>query len=102
MLVGLTPAVGIGAGLLTTQAAFAQTANDWFDSGLAKAKRGDYQGAIDDYTRAIQINPNDAKAYSNRGIVLEIVGDLKGACTDWRKAAELGNTNAAKWVRSQY
>ena len=102
LLVGLTPAVGIGAGLLTTQAAFAQTANDWFDSGLAKAKRGDYQGAIDDYTRAIQINPNDAKAYSNRGIVLEIVGDLKGACTDWRKAAELGNTNAAKWVRSQY
>ena len=62
LLIGLTPAVGIGAGLLTTQAAYAQNATDWFDSGIAKAKRGDWQGAIADWTKAIAINPMYADA----------------------------------------
>ena len=28
----------------------------------------DYNGAISDYTQAIEINPNDATAYNNRGV----------------------------------
>ena len=27
----------------------------------------DYKGAIQDYNKAIEINPNDADAYNNRG-----------------------------------
>ena len=41
LLVGLTPAVGIGAELLTTQRASAQTALDWVDSGTKKYDQGD-------------------------------------------------------------
>ncbi len=67
MLVGVTPAVGIGAGLLTTQAAYAKTADPWLEAGDQKYDSGDYQGAISDYTSAIQINPNYADAYNNRG-----------------------------------
>jgi hypothetical protein len=29
------------------------------------------------------------------------VGDLKGACRDWKKAAELGDTLPIEWVRKE-
>ncbi|RPF82527.1 MAG: hypothetical protein CBB80_006755, partial [Synechococcus sp. TMED20] len=48
LLVGLSPAVGIGAGLLSTQTAYAQSAQDWLESAQKKYNNGDYQGAIDD------------------------------------------------------
>lgn len=31
----------------------------------------------------------------------ENLGDLNGAYKDWRKAASLGHSNSAKWVRDQ-
>ena len=37
----------------------------------------------------------------NRGIAKENIGDLKGACSDWKKAIELGVTGAAEWVKNQ-
>ena len=39
-----------------------------YNRGSAKVSLKDYYGAISDYTKAIEINPNDAKAYYNRGI----------------------------------
>jgi hypothetical protein len=38
-------------------------------------------------------------AYGNRGIAKENLGDLNGACGDWRKAASLGSQNSAQMVR---
>ena len=61
----------------------------------------DYYGAIADFTKAIEINPNFANAYNNRGVTKEKNGDLNGACADWRKASSLGNDLATKWVRNQ-
>ena len=40
-------------------------------------------------------------AYSNRGISKENLGDLNGACADWKKAAALGHKNSTKWVANQ-
>ena len=73
----------------------------YYNIGVYKAKLKDYNGAISDYTKAIELNPNYTKAYYNRGIAKENLGDLNGACADWKKAAELGNTNAAEWVANQ-
>ncbi len=42
-----------------------------------------------------------AKAYSNREIARELRGDMKGDCSDWRKASSLGLEGAAKWGRDQ-
>ena len=46
---------------------FASFGQDYFESGLEKARNGDYYGAIADFTEAIEINPNDYYAYYNRG-----------------------------------
>jgi len=34
--------------------------------------------------KVIEINPNDAEAFYNRGISKKNIGDLNGACFDWR------------------
>ena len=69
--------------------------------GISKKNLKDYYGAISDYTRAIELNPNYTSAYVSRGISKEYLGDLNGACADWKKAARLGDADAAKWVANQ-
>ncbi|MDC0165899.1 tetratricopeptide repeat protein, partial [Synechococcus sp. AH-558-M21] len=69
--------------------------------GNAKSNLNDYQGAIADYGKSIEINPQYATAYKNRGIAKEDIGDLIGACADWRKASSLGDKDPADWVKGQ-
>ena len=61
----------------------------------------DYQGAISNNNKAIDIDPEFASAYRMRGISKELIADLKGACRDWRKAADFGLTEPAEWVKNQ-
>ena len=56
----------------------------------------DFSGEIDDYTKVININPKDTDAFFNRANVKKDIGDMKGACEDWRKAEELGDNEAEK------
>ena len=91
----------LGLILFFSYDAFSQTAEEYFDRAFDKVENGDYYGGIADYTKAIELNPNDALAYSNRGISKENIGDLNGACSDWRKAANLGHANSKKWVANQ-
>ena len=53
-----------------------------------KAK-GDLDGAIADYNRAIELNPKYASAYYNRGNAKEAKGDLDGAIADFKRATEV-------------
>ena len=48
-----------------------------------------YQKAIADYTKAIEINPNFAGTYKNRGLSKIRLEDLTGAIADFRRAIEL-------------
>src|SRR6266542_1101227 len=61
----------------------------YFNRGLAKKSIGDDDGAIDDYTRAIEINPRDAAAYNNRGLARYDNGDYDLAFDDYTKAIEI-------------
>ena len=89
LLVGLTPVLGIGAGLLSTQHAYAQTAEDWIVSGNQKYINDDNQGAIADYTKAIEINPDDAVIYLIRGKAKHELKNYQGAIADYTKAIEI-------------
>ena len=57
-----------------------------FVEGFRKAE--DYQRAIDDYTRAIELDPNDAYSYNNRGVAKRLFN--LSPCDDYQKACELG------------
>lgn len=73
---------------------FGQTAEDYFNSGVAKYELQDYTGSISDFNNAIQLKPDYAAAYNNRGVAKYSLKDKNGACLDWSKAGELGLSSA--------
>lgn len=56
---------------------------------MARQAKGDLDGAIADYNRAIQLNPQDADTYVNRGIAYEKKGEMKKAAADYGRVLEL-------------
>mgnify|MGYP001299089789 CR=1 FL=1 len=75
-------------------------ADAYYNRGKIKQDNlGDNYGAISDYNQSIEIDPNYSSNYRNRGIAKELIGDMKGACSDWEKASSLGDKDAAKWLR---
>jgi len=66
-------------------------------SANQKYDTGDYKGAIDDYNKAIEINPKDADAYYNRGNAKDELNDYQGAIADYSKAIEINPQNVAAY-----
>ena len=64
-------------------------ADGYNNRGIAKQAKGDLEGAIADFNRAIELNPRDAQAYNNRGNPKQDKGDLEGAIADYNRAIEL-------------
>ena len=72
-----------------------QEAEQYFNSGIYKTESNDHLGAIADFTKSIVLNPNkETIAYNYRGGSKEQIGDLTGACADWKKSAEFGHEDA--------
>ena len=53
-------------------------------------KAKNYNRAIEQYTKAVQINYNDAEAYYNRGKCYKKIGNKQRAKSDFNKANKLG------------
>jgi tetratricopeptide (TPR) repeat protein len=66
-----------------------RNAKYYYQSGNVKYDRGDYQGAIADYTRAIELNPNFDKAYFNRALAKHDLGDYSAAIADYSKSLKI-------------
>jgi tetratricopeptide (TPR) repeat protein len=54
--------------------------------------------ALDAFSMAISLNPNAGEAYYYRGNVKLVLKDTIGACSDWRKALDLGITEATVFI----
>jgi Flp pilus assembly protein TadD len=59
-------------------------------SGKLEANANNYQGAIDDFTKAIELNPENAEAYYRRGVVRQNIGMEDEGVIDITKAKTLG------------
>jgi tetratricopeptide (TPR) repeat protein len=101
-IVGSAVAVGFMAGgvVLQAQAQGSQQvaqasssadakAEEFMTQGAEKFRKGEYKGAIADYTEAIQLKPKDALAYYNRGLAHSGLKDDKGAVDDYTQAIKL-------------
>ncbi|MBD2691006.1 tetratricopeptide repeat protein [Anabaena catenula] len=59
--------------------------------GDTRSDLGDFEGAISDYTQAIQINSNYTDAYYNRGNFHSDLGDFEGAISDYTQAIQINS-----------
>jgi len=82
--------------LSTVGLCFAQTtAEEYYELGNAYAEKGQYDQAISNYTKAIELNPGYAEAYNNRGGAYDNKRQHDHAIADYTKAIEL-NPNLAE------
>ena len=72
-----------------TQLGFSQAEVNYFSSGLTKHNSNDFNGAIRDFSVAIQINPDNPVPYYCRGLSKAELKDHKGAIEDYSKSIQL-------------
>ena len=69
------------------------------ESGNSKMENGDVNGAMEDYTKALEVFPNDPVINYNRGVAKYNLGDTNGACIDFRKASKLGRNESLEAIQ---
>jgi len=74
---------------------YGQSAKEYYNRGRNKDRLHDYRGAMADYNKAIELNPNLALDYYGRGKAKSELHDYRGAMPDYTKAIEL-NPNYAE------
>jgi tetratricopeptide (TPR) repeat protein len=57
--------------------------------GLQRQSQGEHDKAIADFTKAIELNPNMAKAFAARGVSKEAKGDGAGAKSDYSTSIQI-------------
>lgn len=60
-----------------------QSSTDYYNRGVERQNKGDLDGAVADYTKAIELDPKNVSAYNNRGNIKEDKGNIIGAATDY-------------------
>ena len=68
----------------------AEDAESYHRRGFAHFARSQYELALADFSKAIELDPDSRVAYYNRGVVYFDLGRLPPAITDFTKAIELG------------
>jgi protein O-mannosyl-transferase len=70
----------------------------YYNRGRLIYKLADKQGAIKDFSSAIELKPNFAEAYYNRGIARKDIGDFDGAEQDYNRAIEIKPKSADYYI----
>lgn len=75
--------------LAKTVPGHSQTSNSWYNDGLTKYQNNNCKGAILDFSKAIELDPTNAYAFSSRANCRGLLGDYMGAIADWNRAIEI-------------
>lgn len=62
-------------------------------------KAGDYAHAVEDYTSILALHPDDVETIYRRGEAYHLLNNDSSACTDWQKAAQMGNSKATAMLQ---
>ncbi|WP_343277562.1 tetratricopeptide repeat protein, partial [Kamptonema sp. UHCC 0994] len=74
-----------------------QEADAWFDRAKEQDERGDFEGAIASYDKAIKFKPDDHKVWNNRGLALFNLGQFEEAIASYDKAIEFKPDDHEAW-----
>lgn len=72
-------------------------AGAYFNRGLAYAEDSNYQAAIEDWNKAIELYPQYQAAYNNRGLAYLYEHDVEHALEDYNRAIELDPNDAISY-----
>ncbi len=61
----------------------------YHNKGKAKLRLDDFRGAIEDYSIALEMDPESDDLYRDRGVAKAYLEDYRGALADFNKAIEL-------------
>jgi Flp pilus assembly protein TadD len=61
--------------------------------GIEKADSGEYEDAINEFTKVLSQNPNDANAYFSRATLKVRIGDIEGARRDFKMSENCRHNN---------
>ncbi|MBE9036861.1 serine protease [aff. Roholtiella sp. LEGE 12411] len=86
--------VNVGVSPPSIPVATAPKPDDFYIQGGDKYDKGDFKGAIADYTKAIRLNPNYLNAYNNRGLARYSLGDNEGALSDFNQVLKINPKDA--------
>ncbi|MEQ8323530.1 MAG: tetratricopeptide repeat protein [Vicingaceae bacterium] len=92
--------VEVALDLLNRSVQAYETAEALTARGQIKVQQGKFSSAFEDYFRAIELKPGFGNAYFNRAAVYYITGQLNYACSDWRRANELGVPNTEEVLKT--
>ncbi len=73
------------------------SARELYELGSEKVRTGDFEGAIADLTKAIELDPSITVAWGQRGVARAKIGDFVGATGDATKTIELDPKLALAW-----
>ncbi len=60
-----------------------------YNAGLVAMKNGNFREALQNFTKAAEMNPNEFKYYNDRGVAHKRLGDLEKALADYNKSLEI-------------
>ena len=72
----------------------------YYGRGINLFLKGDYNLAIADFTKGVELNPRNADNYFGRGITWHEKGDYDRAIADFKKGIELNPKNADNYIGS--
>lgn len=62
---------------------------EWYLKGNKVYRKGDFESALNFYSKALKLEPQNAKFYNNRGTVYQQQHNYLAATSDYTKAIEL-------------
>jgi len=70
----------------------------YFNRGLSNAKKNEYDKAMIDFNKAIELNPKNDAVFSNRGLISVAKHDYENAIKDFNKAIKINIKNSDAYL----
>lgn len=74
-------------------------ANFYYNKGVEFSKNNEYQKAIGEFNKTLDIVPTDIDALYNRGIMFFKLSKKEEACKDWNTIKSIGKPDANELIR---